>query len=233
MTVGSTPFRSNWLRRSVTWLFRVALLACQLLVVSADLRSDEAGSAAVSETVLGHRRLAAAYLRTGNADLALIEIEALEQGLAGDARRIATAAREAAEAGELAAASSSITRLRDLLADERRRLGVRILTDCVLEASERLARVDRSRTIRPDLSRPEAGQAIRVEAKLASEALTRCDAEAPRVVVSSPEFRRLVDGARSSLGQIDRAVPTGDADLLYRLLIELRSFDQLLLQRFG
>jgi hypothetical protein len=47
------------------------------------------------------------------------------------------------------------------------------------------------------------------------------------------DFRRLIDGALASLGQIPKAAETRDADLLHRLLIELRSFDHLLAFRYG
>jgi hypothetical protein len=52
-------------------------------------------------------------------------------------------------------------------------------------------------------------------------------------VCSEGEFRRLIDGAQQSLALIPKAVATRDADLLHRVLIELRSFDNLLAFRFG
>ena len=50
---------------------------------------------------------------------------------------------------------------------------------------------------------------------------------------TNPEFRRLVDGAKASLALIPKAIATRDGDLLHRMLIELRSFDNLLAFRFG
>jgi hypothetical protein len=52
-------------------------------------------------------------------------------------------------------------------------------------------------------------------------------------VQKSPEFRRLVDGAKASLSLTPKAIATQDTDLLHRVLIELRSFDNLLAFRFG
>ena len=49
----------------------------------------------------------------------------------------------------------------------------------------------------------------------------------------APEFRRLVDGAKAGLALIPKAIATRDSDLLHRVLIELRSFDNLLAFRFG
>jgi hypothetical protein len=52
-------------------------------------------------------------------------------------------------------------------------------------------------------------------------------------VRQAPEFRRLVDGAKASLTLIPKAIATRDGDLLHRVLIELRSFDNLLAFRYG
>ena len=63
--------------------------------------------------------------------------------------------------------------------------------------------------------------------------LDRCDEIAGATVREAPEFRRLVDGAKASLLLIPKAIATRDADLLHRVLIELRSFDNLLAFRYG
>ena len=56
---------------------------------------------------------------------------------------------------------------------------------------------------------------------------------APRSIRRHAEFRRLIDGALASLAQIPKAIEARDADLLHRLIIELRSFDNLLAFRYG
>ncbi len=58
--------------------------------------------------------------------------------------------------------------------------------------------------------------------------LDRCDGMASEAVRTASEFRRLVDGAKASLALIPKAIATRDTDLLHRVLIELRSFDNLL-----
>jgi len=63
--------------------------------------------------------------------------------------------------------------------------------------------------------------------------LDRCGGIASEPVRATPEFRRLVDGAKASLALIPKAIATRDTDLLHRVLIELRSFDNLLAFRFG
>ena len=52
-------------------------------------------------------------------------------------------------------------------------------------------------------------------------------------VRQSPDFRRLIDGAKAGLALIPKAIARRDTDLLHRILIELRSFDNLLAFRFG
>jgi hypothetical protein len=47
------------------------------------------------------------------------------------------------------------------------------------------------------------------------------------------EFRRLIDGAKEALALVPQAVKAHDTSLLHRVLIQLRSFDNLLAFRFG
>jgi hypothetical protein len=63
--------------------------------------------------------------------------------------------------------------------------------------------------------------------------LNRCDREAPETVRHEQEFRRLLDGMLNSLRQMPDALGARDGEWLHRLLIEQRSFEQLLLFRFG
>ena len=56
---------------------------------------------------------------------------------------------------------------------------------------------------------------------------------AGETVRKDPEFRRLIDGAKASMKFIPQAIAEHDTDLLHRVLIELRSFDNLLAFRFG
>jgi hypothetical protein len=62
--------------------------------------------------------------------------------------------------------------------------------------------------------------------------MQRCDGMAGDIR-NRAEFRRLIDGALASLAQVPKAVETRDNELLHRLLIELRSFDNLLAFRYG
>jgi hypothetical protein len=74
---------------------------------------------------------------------------------------------------------------------------------------------------------------IASKAAVYSYALDRCDGLAGEALRKSPELRRLVDGAKAGLALIPKAIATRDSDLLHRILIELRSFDNLLAFRYG
>jgi hypothetical protein len=74
---------------------------------------------------------------------------------------------------------------------------------------------------------------IASKAAIYSYVLDRCNGMASETVRQSPEFRRLIGGAKAGLALIPKAIATRDSDLLHRILIELRSCDNLLAFRFG
>jgi hypothetical protein len=84
-----------------------------------------------------------------------------------------------------------------------------------------------------DWTKSETRDDVAGKASTYGSVLERCDGMADDTVRNSPEFRRLVDGAKASLALIPKAIATRDGDLLHRVLIELRSFDNLLAFRFG
>ena len=63
--------------------------------------------------------------------------------------------------------------------------------------------------------------------------IKRCDDTADAATRDSPEFRRLIDGTLNSLTFIPKVIETHDRDLLTRVIGELRAFDNLLVFRFG
>jgi len=93
------------------------------------------------------------------------------------------------------------------------------------------------RAVSPD--KADAKSASKADPRVTAKAdayratLQRCDGMASERIRGDGEFRRLIDGALASLAQVPKAIETRDADLLHRLLIELRSFDNLLAFRFG
>ncbi|MEZ5786612.1 MAG: hypothetical protein R3D62_09175 [Xanthobacteraceae bacterium] len=186
------------------------------------------------EPVLAERRTAAGYLRTGNGDLAALALERLAKALRGSPdAALAAGAVAAIDAGDLPRAAKLVEQLGDRLAAERRRAGMRVFTDCVREASAIYQTLDAFRTSAPDLAVVASRTAVANAAQASRAAYAKCDAEAPTPIKADPDFRRLIDGARASLARVPAAAAAGDQELLHRLLIELRSFEQLLLFRYG
>ena len=84
-----------------------------------------------------------------------------------------------------------------------------------------------------DWSKPETAAQVTEKSTAYEKTLDRCNATAADAVRKEPEFRRLIDGAKEGLALIPQAVKTRDTALLHRVLIQLRSFDNLLAFRFG
>jgi hypothetical protein len=218
------------------------------LVFAAPARADDLSdfNAAV-EMAMSHHRVALGYLRTGNIDLATLELDGMRQAWG----KVSTLPRPAAFRDkerytatmlEIAAglvgtnlvltlgrpdvARESLEKIRASLSALRRQNGTTVLADCVLDANTAMDALfvhDKA----PDWSNVGASS----DAYRAT--LQRCDTMAAPNIKASGEFRRLIDGALASLAQVPKAIETRDADLLHRLLIELRSFDNLLAFRYG
>jgi hypothetical protein len=212
---------------------------------------------AAMEAVASHNRVAIGYLRTGNTDLASLEIDrtrqawgALQQKFGGkrpDAfetnrlyRNLFTGvsarlvgAELLLNAGRPDAAADSLNKLRDDFYELRKASGIAVLADCVRDANNAMDALMVYNDRALDWSKPETPYDIAGKATIYGYLLTRCDGIAGDAIRQEPEFRRLIDGAKASLSLIPTAVANRDADLLHRVLIELRSFDNLLAFRFG
>ena len=231
---------------TLTCHWRGVLFALLLLATPA-AADDLADFNAAVEAAMSHHRVALGYLRSGNIDLAALELDGMRQAWA----KVATVPRPAvfrdkerytATMLEIAAglvgttlvlnmgradiAQESLEKIRKSLSDLRRENGVTVLADCVLDANIAMDALF-VRDGKPDWS----GVSASADAYRAT--LQRCDAFAAPTIKSSPQFRRLIDGALASLAQFPKAIETRDNDLLHRLLIELRSFDNLLAFRYG
>jgi len=221
-----------------------ACLACLLVPAHADDLDDF--NRAV-ETAMSHRRVAAEYLRTGNIDLAALEID----GMRAAWGKVSTLPRPAAfrdqqrysgtileiaaglvgvslvlNLGRPDVAREQLGTIRASLSRLRRENDVAVLADCVLDANTAMDALF-AHDKEPD------GESVSAGAESYRATLQRCDGMAPVTIRGHPEFRRLIDGALASLAQVPQAAEARDRDLLHRLLIELRSFDHLLAFRYG
>src|SRR5690348_16943947 len=241
-----------------TWIVRaaylVALFAGSLVSACAD---DLADFNQAIESVSMHNRTAIGYLRTENIDLASIEIERLRDSWARFTEQFAghrphefdgsefysnlftgvsarlVGADLMLKTGRPDAARSALIAIRKDFYDLRKASGVPVLADCIRDANAAMdeLQVFDNRTL--DWTNAATGTDVAAKASGYASVLSRCDTMATSKVHASPEFRRLVDGARASLDLIPKAIATRDTNLLHRVLIELRSFDNLLDFRFG
>jgi hypothetical protein len=237
-------------------LARFAILLTLFSPVSAWAGELSDFNAAV-EQVSAHNRVALGYLRTGNTDLAALEIDRLRDawravtsrfGKPPDAfsdhaqlytttmvdvsTRLVTASIMM-NSGHTDVARDSLNAIRTELSDLRKAAGIVVLADCVHDANAAMDALYVFNDRALDWSKPKTRFDIAGKASIYNYVLDRCDQMAPDSVKKAGEFRRLIDGAKAGLVLIPKAINTRDTDLLHRILIELRSFDNLLAFRFG
>jgi hypothetical protein len=240
------------------WIARVACLAFALFGSNLPAGADDLSDFnAAIEAASAHNRVAIGYLRTGNVDLASLEIDRLRDAWVRFTERF-SGKRPAAfdgntlysilftgvsarlvgadlmlKTGRLDAAREGLNAIRNDLYDLRKGSGVVVLADCVRDANTVMDALMayNDRALNWDDSDTRTG--IASKASRYGAELDRCDGIASEAVRKAPEFRRLVDGSKASLALIPNAIATRDTNLLHRVLIELRSFDNLLSFRFG
>lgn len=197
------------------------------------------------------RRVAVGYLRTQNGDLGAVEIERLRDRLAADRGKLAPSgdmtlmiavarteslvavSLKAADEGDIDRARAMLEEAAKPLAIWRRDNGIRLFSDCIAEIAAAYDQLDGDRARTPNLADMVTGRRIAAAAQSIVAALDRCEGEAGDSLRREAEFRRLFDGMRASLTQVPDAISSRDEGLLHRLLIEQRSFEELLLFRFG
>lgn len=236
-------------------LFALALVTSA--VVNDALADDLADFNAAVESASAHNRVAIGYLRTGNLDLALLEIDRLREAWGVLERRFAGKRPAAFDGnphyatlwtgvnarfvgidlmitmGKPDAVRQSLEAVRGDLYDWRKAAGVVVLADCVRDANASMDALMVYDDRALDFAKSQMRADLAAKAQNYGATLTRCDSIAGDTVRNSPEFRRLLDGAKASLALIAKAIETRDGNLLHRVLIELRSFDNLLAFRFG
>ena len=241
-----------------TCLARTAVLAVAVLAWGGMAVADDLADFNVAaETMASHYRVAIGYLRTGNIDLARLEIDrtreawgALQQHFAGrrpdvfagnrlygriytgvSARLVG--AELLLNAGRPDAAADSLNALRDDFYALRKSAGIAVLADCIRDANTAMDALMVYNDRALDWDKPGTRDDVAGKAAAYGTVLDRCDGMAGDAVRKSGEFRRLIDGAKASLTLVPKAIATRDSDLLHRVLIELRSFDNLLAFRYG
>jgi hypothetical protein len=212
---------------------------------------------AAMEDVAAHNRVAIGYLHNENVDLAAVEIERMKDSWAAFAERFSGNRPEPFRDNKLYVtmlvgvptrivtaliminfgrpdiARNSLEAIREEISAVRRASGVEVLADCVLDSHAAIEALSVYRDKVPAWNEPANATDIAAKADAYGAVVMRCDAMAPEGVRTNPEFRRLIDGVAASLAFVPKAVAAHDRDLLYRVIIELRSFDNLLAFRYG
>ena len=232
----------------------VSLAFLVFALAAAPARADDlADFNAAIEQAAAHNRVAIGYLRTGNVDLASVELDRLRQAfeqvtarkrpavfdsklyvktMTDIAMRLVTADM-LLNMGKPDNARTSLIAVRDDLYDLRKSAHVEVLADCVRDAGDAMDALMVYNDRDLDFAKSGVGVDLAAKAEAYGKTLARCDGMADPDVRREGEFRRLIDGAKASLAQMPKAIETHDANLVHRLLIELRSFDNLLAFRFG
>jgi hypothetical protein len=236
-------------------LLTIALCICSAAVVRGD--DDLAAFNAAVGAAESHNRVALGYLRTGNNDLASLEIDRLRKAWGEVSARfsgkrptvftgsklyvtamtgIATqlvVADMMINSGRAKVARRALLAVRDDLYKLRKSAGIVVLADCIYDANKAMDALMAYNRRDLEWSEVQTRADISRKADTYDKILSRCETIAAEDVRRTPEFRRLVDGAKASLALVPKAVETRDSNLLHRLLIELRSLDNLLAFRYG
>lgn len=240
------------------WIVRIACLAAVFVGGLPESRAaDLAEFNAAIEVVSAHNRIAVGYLRTENVDLASLEIDRMRNSwvrfterFAGDRPDVfadnphysnlftGVNARLVGvdlmlKTGRFDAARNGLNAIRKDFYELRKASGVVVLADCVRDANAAVDELMVYNDRALDWNKPGMSQEVAGKASAYGGVLNRCDSIAGEQTRQSPDFRRLIDGAKSSLALVPQAISTRDADLLHRILIELRSYENLLDFRFG
>ncbi len=186
-------------------------------------------------------RAAWSYLRTANADLALVELDEFKSAMeavppANDLIPIGENMRQAlklAEAGMLKEAQDKVFEARQSFRSRHTAMGTNHFEDCIWDAN-RVGDV-----LWPTINSPPDFEvkATRsdISAKLSDyqNKQSACNDSAPDNIKNDPEFRRLMDGLLPSLDKAIAGAKAGEKDIYHRYMIEIISFDRMLYFRFG
>jgi hypothetical protein len=242
-----------------SWLicrFAAALIGIVLAVAPA-IADDLADFNAAVERAAARNRVALGYLRTDSVDLAVIELERMQQAWGALMQRFGknppAALRDnplfteilvdvptrivgtllVLDMGRTDVARASLQAIRERLSAMRKRSGIVVLADCVLDANAAMAAFFTFDETPPDWGKAASVVDFAAKATALAAVMQRCDGLASAEIRKDPEFRRLIDGTIASLRFVPKAIETRDSDLVHRLIGELRAFDHLLVFRYG
>ncbi len=191
-------------------------------------------------------RTASSYLRTGNIDFAALALEKIVTGkipakvdsalaeVIIETVAQAKAALALVDENEPDKARDALLKLREKLFQQHKARKITVFDDCIWQLTKTGPALWRFRKSPPDLADQGQSQAVAKAAADYLAQLNKCDDLAAPETKTDGDFQRLVRGARASLERFPAEVVTAkNGGLLFRFIIELRSFDRLLYLRFG
>jgi hypothetical protein len=238
---------------AAAWLVLSVLLCFSLPAQAGQLA---AFNAAVAEAYAPYRG-AVSYLRTGNLDLAALELEVASARWSAVVERFAEAppdafaddpawratledlgerfnkSIQAIDAGDPETARGLLAPVRGTLGALRRRNNVTVFSDRIDEITAAMDRLWRFRKDPPDFAEAASLRELQSATAVLGYLLARCGREAPAQLHEREDFTRLVEGAQTAVERLWLAVEGKDEALLINTLREMRSFDRMLFLRFG
>ncbi len=202
-------------------------------------------------------RSAMFYLRTGNADVAFLDIKTASErwrsivdrfvGATPDAfadepdfidtlktvQEAFDSGMKALSADDQEAATRALATIRADLADLRRRNGLRAYSDCIDDMNAAMDRLWIYRSQPPAFDQTDQVNAVKREAAVTEFLYRRCYETAPATYQERDMFKRLFEGSLTSLPLIFDALDRSNEAQLINILRELRSFDRMIWLEFG
>ncbi|HEX5509809.1 MAG TPA: hypothetical protein VFX37_15015 [Pseudolabrys sp.] len=243
----------NTALRMFTW----ALFVAPALLGHPAYADQLADFNAAVERASAHNRVALGYLRTGNTDLASLEIDRARRAwrefvgsfaakrppIFKDVTRYTTVLTDVSTRlvtadmmltmGRTDIAAQALNAIRIEIANLRQSVGVDVLPDCILRANAVMEALAKYAMDGLDLASAKTRKGLADEAQHYAGQLHHCDDIAGDDVRTAPTFRRLIDDAKKSLSSIPEAIAQKDSGRIHRILDELRAIDNLLSFRFG
>ncbi len=240
--------------RSFSAFLGFVMVLCSSIVSNAD---EIVSFHAAIERVNQPYKSALFYLGTGNAGVAGLELSSAQSAwqsvvekygktppkpLASDATWPKTVqdVSEALQAGVMLAAEgkskparTALQPIRKLLHEMRKRNGLRVMADCVIDLNGYMDVLFYWRRNPADFN----DTAVREKATAASnnyiDQLKLCRSEAPEELEANPDFKSVMDGAAKSAASLLKPIEAMRSDTIINVLRELKSFDVIIFVRWG
>lgn len=242
---------------AVTGLRLALICFCLFLITPVQAQQETDGFYAAAVNSNNAYKQAVSYLRTGNIDFTLLELDAAigiwrdiqsEFGSAPPAAYASdpkwrdylaavaaglTEGREFLLSGDMEKAKKRLHPVRALHHEMRLRNNVVLFEDKFFEASTHMHSLSQYRSITVALANAYSRNKIAEAAKSFHEALLESDSLAYENVKKKAVYQRLMTQAKQSTPKMRAAIEAADYNVFLRYLRELRSLEQILYLHFG